>query len=68
MLIIFQFEDGGERDDYPFKFNVVWLKDPGFTDLVRNHWMDLIQLEEESTMDVLVRKLKSLKSCVVHWK
>jgi hypothetical protein len=59
--IILQIESVGEKTYYPFKLNAIWLEDPGFKVLVRDHWTGLHKDQSCTYMSHLVNSLKLLK-------
>ena len=53
---------------YLFKLNHMWMKETYFTDLVRDEWKKKEEIEHESSMRRLVRKLCSPKKLVIQWE
>jgi hypothetical protein len=66
--ITLQLFDEEETVRYPFKFNLVWLEDLEFTQLVKDHWFSFASDEGDSAMSSLVKKLSALKSKVIGWE
>ena len=45
MLVILHLEQVKDLVNYPFKFNVVWIEEPKFMDLVRSNWSGLLGIK-----------------------
>lgn len=66
--IVLQLEKGSRLIRYHFKFNVVWLEEAEFVDLIKRFWNSIIGWNLESLMEALVHKLKCLKNEVKKWE
>jgi hypothetical protein len=68
MPVILHMEQVKDHVNYPFKFNIVWLNDPEFVDLVRSNWNGLLGTKSLNPMESLVKKLKLPKLLVIVWE
>jgi exonuclease III len=60
-LICLQFEMSSRKSAPPFKFNSLWISDPGFIALVRSTWKEMNSWANNSSIHLLCSKLKHLK-------
>lgn len=68
MSIILQINLRLERINYPFKFNLVWLEEVEFVELVKNFWGSLRNNQTASPILTLISKLTKLKDEVIKWE
>jgi hypothetical protein len=66
-LVLFQLDYGIEFVSYPFKFNLVLLKEESFGELVREEWSTKHDSSGEGAQIRLLGKLFRLKARVKKW-
>jgi hypothetical protein len=65
--IFLEVEMGMKNPYSPFKFNLGWLKEKSFIDLVKEHWIPFDKNSGEPVVVQFVSNLKKFKRDMVAW-
>jgi hypothetical protein len=65
--IFLELTKGMKNPASPFKFNVEWLKEESFTELVKEHWIPFDPNSGTPTVVHFVSNLKKVKQATITW-
>ena len=65
--ILLEIKGGSHRPPSPFKFNVAWVADPGYIELMKSLWRSLGQGDDIREGVAFMENLKNLKKEMIFW-